>query len=902
MGTDRHSLDAILRLEQRATKTPEAPAILAPGRTPLTYSGLWRHLGTTRRWLGDAGVHPGEAVALVMGQGPELITAFLAIAGESACAPLDPSLTESEYRFYLSRLGGRHVLIPDGLALPAVAAARELGVQVLRVLAAPDQAAGSFALGAGESQATPPAGRETDAALLLFTSATTGSPKLVPLTAANLHAMVSSNTRAFQLSEADRLLVLMPLFHLHELNSVLTQLFCGGSLICPPAFEAGNLLDSLEAFRPTWFTGGPPLLRAVSTLACQHREVFQRVPLRFIQSTGGSLEPESRSVLEEAVGAPVLDGYGMTETGGITRSTLNGRKPGSAGRGSGFEIAIVDGSGNVLPPESEGEIVVRGPALTAGYLDDPEVNRIAFRDGWLRTGDMGRLDSEGFLFITGRRKEMINRGGEKILPGEVDKVLARHPALAEAAAFAIPHRTLGEDVAAAVVLREGATVSELELRTFAAAHLAAFKVPRRILFVDAIPSGPTEKPRRSALSERYGNLRDGKAAEEEISRPLEAIEATLVEIWRRILGVPQVGVEDDFFRLGGDSLSAALMLAEVHKVLKADKNLFDPTEFFDQPTVACLGRILVDCGAQVVEPQPTPASSGSIGEPDEGPPTSRVLPFQKQGRRVPFFCFPASDLDPYYLRHLANCLGNEQPFYVVCPPKPSAGGRLLRLEELAELSIAAIRAIEPRGPYIVGGHCYGGVIAFETGQQLLSKGEEVAQLVLFDVPTPGYPKVARSWRRYLAETRSLLAGLVRGELPAELREAPQHLRKIAHIVTRKFTGRASRVLSSMGSDALMAGRREKELNGMALWEYVPRDFPAPMAQFLAADERISTKLLDDPRLGWKEFARGGLELRTVRGDHNSMFAAAEAPLLAAQLAGVLERAAPPAARKQTPPD
>ncbi len=880
----RLSLDGILQLERRATETRDVSAILAPGRAPLTYSGLWSHLGNTRRWLRGAGVQPGEAVAMVMGQGPELITAFLAVADESACAPLNPSLTEEEYRGYLSRLGARHVLVQDGVALPAANAARALGRHVLRILPALDQAAGTFTLNPGENQATGRAGRQTVAVLLLFTSATTGSPKLVPLTCSNLHAMTLNNARAFQLSSADRLLVLMPLFHLHELDSVLTQIFCGGTVIIPPAFEAAGFPTWLEEFRPTWLTGGPPLLRAVLALASEHREIFRQVPLRFIQSTGGALELEPRSLLEEAVGSPLLDGYGMTEIGGITRSTFDGRKQGSAGRSSGAEIAILDESGTVLPPEAEGEITVRGPALTAGYLDDPEANRAAFRDGWFRTGDRGRLDREGFLFITGRHKEIVNRGGEKILPWEVDEALGKHPAVKEAAVFGIPHPTLGEEVAAAVILRQGAAATELELRRSAATHLAAFKVPRRILFVNTIPKGPTGKPKRNALSEQYRNVpRDRSAEPAEAPPPVRAIEAVLAGIWTRILGTAQIGVQDDFFGLGGDSLSAALMLAEVQRVLKADPGLWNPVEFFDQPTIAHLGRTLADCGAQ--------AAGRGDKPPAGGPPSGHILPLQKQGSRIPFFCFPASDVDPYYLRHLAKYLGSEQPFYAVRPPEPVAGGRLLRLEELARLSIAVIRTIRPHGPYLIGGHCYGGVIAFEAALQLLSEGQDVAQLVLFDAPTPGYPKVARAWRRYLAEAFRVLAGLARGELPPLLREAPHHVRTLSRVVGRKFTGRASRALSSVGSDALVTGRRQKELNGMALWEYAPRDFPAPMVQFIAADEPVSTRVLDDPRYGWREFARGGLELRTARGDHNSMFGAVEAPALAAQLAAVLERAA-----------
>jgi len=229
--------------------------------------------------------------------------------------------------------------------------------------------------------------------------------------------------------------------------------------------------------------------------------VFRRVSLRLIRCTG-TAQTEALMLLEQAVGVPVLAGYGLTETGVVTLCTPHARKPGSVGRATDLEVAITDPLGNFLGAESEGEIVVRGTSVTSGYLDSPEANQVAFRHGWFHTGDIGHLDSDGFLFLTGRLKEMISRGGEKIIPQEVDDALAHHPAVAEAAAFAVAHPTLGEDLAAAVVLRRGAATSELELRRFLAARLAPFKIPRRILFVDALPRTATGKPSRTILAEQ----------------------------------------------------------------------------------------------------------------------------------------------------------------------------------------------------------------------------------------------------------------------------------------------------------------------------------------------------------------------------------------------------------------
>jgi acyl-CoA synthetase (AMP-forming)/AMP-acid ligase II len=516
----------VLALERHAIQRPLSVALAAPGRPPLTYKELGDTLRTTRRTLTDAGLRTGEIGALVLPNGPELITAFLAISGIGACAPLNPALTGDEYRFYLTRLGARLLITPDGVSSPAAAAARALGMQVLRIHSTGDRAAGVFTLDGVESAVREIPVRTSDGALLLFTSATTGSPKLVPLTWGNLHAMAVRETHVLQLTESDRFLSLMPLFHLHGLAAVLAQLHCGGTVIGTPGFSPASFLNWLDEFRPTWFSSSPPMNRAILTLARAHPEVFRRNPLRLIRSTGAAPEPEGLTWLEAAAGVPVLAGYGLTETGGVTRDTPDARKPGSAGRSSGLEVAIMDPLDRELAAGLEGEIAVRGASVTPGYVDDREANQAAFRNGWFHTGDIGRLDSEGFLFITGRLREIINRGGEKIVPQEVDEVLAAHPALADAAAFGVAHGTLGEDVAAAVVLRSGAAASELELRRFAANRLARFKVPRRIVFMDAIPRTATGKAQRGLLAEQFRNRAPSQTVDTAAVRSARAVAQT----------------------------------------------------------------------------------------------------------------------------------------------------------------------------------------------------------------------------------------------------------------------------------------------------------------------------------------------------------------------------------------
>jgi acyl-CoA synthetase (AMP-forming)/AMP-acid ligase II/thioesterase domain-containing protein len=852
-----------LALDRRASETPDALAIVAPGRDPIAYRDLWKHVQTLQNALAGHGVRPSDVTALVLPGGPEFVLAFLAVSGTGACAPLDPALTENEYYSYLSRLGARTLIVSDSQQTPAIRAALSLGVRVLAMHS--DETISVV----GNADAAI-FGRTTEAALLLFTSATTDSPKLVPLTWQNLHAMAIHDSRALELTATDRVLCLMPLFHLHGLATVLTQMSCGGSVICAAGFEPASFPEWLAEFRPTWFSSSPPLNRAILALAHQHPKTLRGSSLRFIRSGTAALEPQLLTLLEEAVGVPVLNGYGSTETGGMARNTREHRKPGSVGRSSGLELGIADPSGNVLPAESEGEIVVRGPSVTSGYLDNPEANQSAFRDGWFRTGDLGRLDRDGFLFITGRLKEQINRGGDKISPQDVEAVLMGHPAVADAAACAIPHATLGEDVAAAVVLREGASASESELREFAARRLAPFKVPRRIVLIDSIPRTSTGKPRRGILSEQLRSqksLRDSQA-----TSAIAPIERVLIDIWRRVLGVEHIEVRDDFFALGGDSLAVAAMLAQAQQRLQTGTELLARVDFFDNPTIQTLARIVVECGAN---PE---------GEPES---RNRILSLRTTGSRLPFFCFPASAQDPYYLRHFSKSLGDEQPFFVVCPSDSLRDNRIVPVVDLARSSVEAIRRQCPEGPYILGGHCYGGVVAYEAALQLMSQGQRVDCLVLFDAATPGYPKVHKQWRRYLSKAREMALALRPGQIAETAAAMRLHIYALGRIFARRRKASASRVLTAIGSDVLVAGREEKTLNGMAMWEYTPPTFPAPIVHFIAADQPVSTEVLSDPRLGWNDLARAGLAVRHVKGDHNTILAAENAAELAEELEALL---------------
>ncbi len=493
-----------------------SPALAAPGRASLSHGRLRALVRDTVVTLNGRGIGRGDRVAIVLPNGPEMAAAFLAIGAGAATAPLNPAYREDEFDFYLSDLKPRALVIEAGMESPARTVAGRRGIPVIELVPEPDRPAGSFRLqtqlAAGAAGSGGMAGPD-DVALLLHTSGTTSRPKLVPLSQRNITASARHIGATLQLTPADRCLNIMPLFHIHGLiGAVLSSLAAGASVFCTPGFNALKVFGWLEEAEATWYSAVPTMHQAILARAERNREITARRRLRLIRSSSASLPPPVMAELEATFGCPVIESYGMTEASHqMTSNPMppRPRKAGSVGVAAGPEVAVVDEAGRKLPQGMTGEVVIRGPNVTAGYVANPQANAGAFipadaGTGWFRTGDQGVLDADGYLTITGRLKELINRGGEKISPREVDDLLMSHPAVAQAVTFALPHDKLGEEVAAAIVLREGQSASERELRDFVSARLADFKVPRKVVFLPEIPKGPTGKLQRIGLAAKLG--------------------------------------------------------------------------------------------------------------------------------------------------------------------------------------------------------------------------------------------------------------------------------------------------------------------------------------------------------------------------------------------------------------
>jgi len=570
-----------------AAQTPGAAALLAPERPPMSYAQLLAQVQQTRTTLQAAGVCRSDRVAVVLSNGPEMAAAFLAIADTAICAPLNPAYRESEFGFYLSDLTPKAMLIESGVESPALAAAKNLGIAVIPVRPRLDQPAGSFELeydslstDGGQAGPTHP----DDVVLVLHTSGTTSRPKQVPLTHANLCRSAHHIQCALELTAADRCLNVMPLFHIHGLAAAtLATLAAGGSLVCTPGFLAPRFLDWLAEFQPTWYTAVPTIHQA---LLARTGDGPRRTSLRFIRSSSAPLPPAVMASLERVFSVPVIEAYGMTEASHQMASNPlppGKRKPGSVGKAAGPEIAIMD-DGRLLPPGITGEIVIRGRNVMSGYVANTEANESAFHGGWFRTGDLGWLDDENYLFISGRIKEIINRGGEKISPREIDEALLEHPAVAQALAFAVPDSKLGEEPAAAVVLKPGVAANEIELRDFVSVRLAAFKVPQRIVLLEEIPKGPTGKPQRIGLAAKLGldGSRKSTPTPAERRSPHTPSEKLVAGLWQEVLGREDVGAGDNFFDLGGDSILATQFLS---RLAQAGVTAPPLLRLFEQPTV-----------------------------------------------------------------------------------------------------------------------------------------------------------------------------------------------------------------------------------------------------------------------------------------------------------------------------
>ncbi|HYR86876.1 MAG TPA: acyl--CoA ligase [Terriglobia bacterium] len=494
----------LLELLNKAPATDTA-IVLPERRIRITYDSLRSQIAAAADIFASAGVVPGSRVAMALPNGLETIVCFLAASMAGTAAPLNLAYRHDEFAFYLEDTGAKLLVLPPEGADEARRAAAERNIPILAADMGPADSVRFSPAPKGQTAAPP---SPDDVALILHTSGTTGLPKRVPLRHRNLAVSAENIANTYKLSSNDVALAVMPLFHVHGLlASTLATLLTGGTIVVPEKFNPLSFWRTVRDYRPTWYSAVPTMHRLLLARAGDHRPEGAE-HLRFIRSASAPLSLHTMERLEHVFGAPVLEAYGMTEASHqIASNPLPpaARRAESVGLGTGVRISIMDTHGHHkhLGPHHAGEVVIQGPNVIDGYENNPEANASSFVDGWFRTGDQGIIDSDGYLRLLARLKELINRGGEKIAPREIGAVLLQHPAVAEAVCFGVPHPTWGEEVAAAVVLRT--QVPMPELLSFCREHLADFKCPKKIHVVDAIPRTATGKIQRRALVEAFGH-------------------------------------------------------------------------------------------------------------------------------------------------------------------------------------------------------------------------------------------------------------------------------------------------------------------------------------------------------------------------------------------------------------
>ncbi len=737
-GADGSCSDILSLLRARAAAHPKRLAIEEADGEVLTYAAL---LARTERLAAalrshGVGTRGGGRVGIVLPNGLAMSHALLAVTYVGAALPYNPAYTESEFEAYFRDMDLSALLTRRAFAATAVRVAARLGVPVLDLDALEQETHGA-------SDLLPPA---PDAvAMVLLTSGSTGRAKRVPLSHVNVCTSARHVSRSMGLAPSDRCLSMWELYHIGGLvDLLLAPLDSGGTVITTAGFDARRFFDLLDRARPTWFQGVPATLGELAFQARRGGIDPRGSSLRLLRSVAAALPPALMSELETLFGVPVLQTFGMTEAGPLITSTAlppAERAAGSVGRSCGTELKIFAPDWTPVADGAEGEVAIRGRNVFAGYEGDPAANAEAFREGWFRTGDLGRFDAAGNLYLTGRIRELINRGGEKVNLREVDDALLCHPAIREAAAFPVAHKTLGEDVAAAVVLRPGAATTPAELRAFVSSRLAGFKVPRTIVFLGALPRNAVGKIDRRAIAQEAEGLLAAQSAD--LSEP-SGSEARIAAIWAGELGLPTIGLDDDFASLGGDSLSALRVLLAIEKEL--GKVLPDGA-LGNHTTVRSLARALANGNASYAaksaaaagplsqsERQRILAIAGTGGIPALAP-GSALKVVNRGGTRRPLIWFFNSP--SYQMRAMSQRLPPDQPLYGGF----SGAGMVDWNDHRAMSGIADLYAAEllerfRYGSFAIGGNCQGGRVGWMVAKRLQEAGREVDTLCFLEFSDP----------------------------------------------------------------------------------------------------------------------------------------------------------------------
>lgn len=733
-------------LKEGSRNSQEGAAIYLGAGKQLNHRELEHLLTVAEEDLRSLGIGRNTRVMTALPDGPLTACILLALTRSAICAPVNPDLRRAELESLIPELAAEVLVAHGPCAAEARASAAAAGLPIVEVEFheltlrwTGDKLENAAIANAPESP--------DDLALILLTSGSSARPKRVPLTHRHLTLAARRMVESIKLGPYDCCLNMMPMFHVGAVvDLLLAPLSAGGSVMRPETMSVPAFFEALETNLPTWFQGVPTLLHEIAVQALRRSGSHPDNTLRLVRSVSSPLPPEWFSEIEAALGTPVIEIYGMTETAGIITSNPlppATRKIGSVGQATSLEISIRDADGNAAAAEVRGEIMVRGAGVMTGYEKLDGTDRGLTENGWLKTGDEGYFDAEGYLFITGRIGDQINRGGEKISPREVDEILVSHPAISEAAAFPLPHPHLGHEVAAAIVLQPATSITLEEITAHVSRQLAYFKVPKVVYVLAELPRGPGGKLRRRLLPELVRHIDPLAAASNlDTEAPQTAMEKRVAAWWEKELGVANIGRQGDFFELGGDSLTAASFTVGIEKSLGIT---IRPAALFDHPTVTAFADYLDQlAGASAVPQAAETPSAEPVLNPDflrrllaamsvwpgqRVDDSSLLVGLRTKASGAPiFWCGQGrGEFD-----NLASQLPFDHPFY---------GTRSLYLFEgktekdeaaLAQLFAREVEFLAAGREIILGGFCAGGRIVMEATRYLVARGVCVKMIFLHE--------------------------------------------------------------------------------------------------------------------------------------------------------------------------
>lgn len=843
-------------LVRNSKSSPDKEALTTSSGSSLTHGELIGSVRNLMAGLLSSGLQKHNRVGAIMTEGIDWIVTFLAVSSLAACVPFNPSYSREQLEYYFNLLKLDYMLLEEGVDWPAREAVEDLGI---RLLFFSKERKGNTLIYKMKHERLPKDFGENllsgdDIAFFSFTSGTTSTPKIVPASQNNLYYPTVNVVDNLELTPQDRGLIIPPVFKGVSFNAALWALAGGGSAVIADDLHPDHFFYLLKRFRPTWFRAVPAVHRSFIEYAEKHNIVLKDCALRVVKSDGAFHEDGLSRKMSDLYGANISLSYGSAEGRTLTSdyNAPKGHKKGSVGVSIGPDIGIMNEKGGLLPPGELGEVVLRGPGIFKGYANEDIKVEDTFYGKWFRTGDLGYLDEDGYLFLKGRLKEIINRGGEKISPFELEQVLEAHPAISASVVFSIPDVRGNEEVGCLIVPETQQVLNLKDIRGFLSGKIDHYKMPSKLYLAEKIPMAESGKVSRNSL---YRELEANPGQYVELKPAIEenghctSSEKGLCEIMSQILNVKSVNKEDDFFNLGGDSLKAATLFVEIQNTFQKQIPL---SYIYANGSAHKLAEYLENGGKGVY---------------------SFVVPIQEHGPKPPLFFVHNASGEVVAYRHLAQHMSKDRPvFGLRMNVKDVSWTHPITFKSVAKEYLEEVKLIQPQGPYFFSGTCLGGVLACEMAAQLKAQGDEVAFLGMFDPIIVGKNVTLTKFRRTFSEVRevdlSKVLSLIRGKTIRRLR----FYKIILSVKIYKYAPSFLRenIAGLIGKEALLRYAR-----GTYKLERYPGE-----AVYFRPEENTPSTLCSLER--WAELVKT-MHVIPIKVRHNALFSADNGQYLAARL-------------------